>query len=272
MSDWRVSISTAGLAGGVGRGQDRYVALESAVVVLDGASSFRPEIPPADAYVDALAAELADRLDQDRSLTDILADAISVVVRRMSLAPGRSPSSTVLLLRERDDAVQTLVLADSTILVHTTDDVSHRISDPRLDTVDHQTRQRFRARLAAGSGFDDEHRELLRGLQMRELPVRNRDGGYWVAEADPAAAYSAITTTFPAAAVDWCVLATDGAQVPIDHLGIPWATIAAMNDIELATQLAELDQWEREQDPTAILLPRSKPHDDKTLVAIRRRG
>lgn len=239
-------------------------------MVLDGASSFRPEIPPADAYVDALVVQLRDRIDDDRPLTAILADAIACVVARMSLAPGRSPSSTAALLRERDGVIETLVLADSTILIHTTDDVLHRISDTRLDSVDHQTRQRFRARLAGGSGFDDEHRELLRGLQVRELAVRNRPGGYWIAEADPAAAHSALTAVFPADTVDWCVLATDGAQQPIDHLGIAWAEVAAMDQAQLADQLIQLRRWEQTQDPNAVLLPRAKPHDDKTIVVYRR--
>ena len=76
-----------------------------------------------------------------------------------------------------------------------------------------------------------------------------------------------ITRQYPRDAVSWCVLATDGAQRDLDHLNVPWASLtAAASDADLQRTLDDLHRWESESDPHGALLPRSKRHDDKTLV------
>lgn len=55
--------------------------------------------------------------------------------------------------------------------------------------------------LREGSGY--HHRTLLRRLQERQRAWRNIDGGYWIAEADPAAAHHAVTATLSARDLSW---------------------------------------------------------------------
>jgi hypothetical protein len=63
------------------------------------------------------------------------------------------------------------------------------------------------------------------------------------------------------------VLATDGAQKHVDRPGGRWDAIASQSDEQLAAFLDSAQQWETEADPEGIALPRSKRHDDKTIVA-----
>ncbi|TQM80449.1 protein phosphatase 2C-like protein [Saccharothrix saharensis] len=257
------SLSSDGSSEG---GQDRWAASERHAVVLDGASSFTPAVVDASEYVDQLCAELTSELrDGDHDLVAILGTCISAVASRLSLRPAEAPSSTVLLARERGDEFNLLVLGDSTAVVSVNGEIS-RTTDDRLASVGGDLRRRYRSRLAAGTGYDDEHRQLLRLLQEQELTARNTLDGYWIAEADRQAAKEAVVQTFALADLDWCVLATDGVQRPIDHLGMHWPDIAGMTAPELSHLLADLHHWEENQDPDGAALPRSKRHDDKAIV------
>ncbi|WP_192909351.1 protein phosphatase 2C domain-containing protein [Gandjariella thermophila] len=264
-----MTIHTASLPAHEGRGQDRWAAVTNGLIVLDGASSFTPAVINAERFVDELIADLSQRLPADQeSLCVILGRSINAVASKLQLKPGHSPSSTVLILRKSSENIDLLLLGDSTALVKTTyHDEPHRITDTRLAAVAPEYHDKYRSRLRTGSGYDNTHRALLRSLQEEQLAARNTPGGYWIAEADPSAAEHAIVQSFPIDTVEWCILATDGAQRPVDHLGIPWERIAEMTDDQLAEQLQELQEWESRNDPSGALLPRAKVHDDK-LIAV----
>jgi hypothetical protein len=69
----------------------------------------------------------------------------------------------------------------------------------------------YLAQLRAGHGYDDAHRAALVQLERAQQQARNIEGGYWIAETDPAAAHHALTMTVERDMVEWAVLATDGA-------------------------------------------------------------
>lgn len=257
----------ASLPGGTGRGQDRWWTTGHAAVVLDGASSYLPTTADASTYVDHLITTIGDRLlTSCGSLGGILAESIHHTAEQLKLTPGVSPSSTVLVARRSAQKFEVLVLGDSTALVKTKNGQVHRFSDERLSTVATDVRRAYRARLQSGAGFDEEHRQLLCSLQERQHRVRNKPDGYWIAEADSKAAAEAQTYVFHPGQVMWCVLATDGAQRPIDHLGFDWEQVATMGTNELRELLRELHRWEESDDPGAKLMPRAKRHDDKAIV------
>ncbi|MFC0063003.1 PP2C family serine/threonine-protein phosphatase [Umezawaea endophytica] len=235
--------------------------------MLDGASSFGPAIVQADEYVDPLSRQLARLLQSDdRSLVDVLREAIRSVASSLQLKAGQAPSSTVLLTRVLGERFEVLVLGDSTAIVHTRTGGEIRTTDPRLSDIATDLREQYRQRLKTGAGYDGDHRAILRQLQAQELGERNTPGGYWIAEADERAASNAIVQSFALSDVDWCVLATDGAQRTIDHLGIQWGDVAGMDEPALADLLAMLHRWEAEEDPNGADLPRPKRHDDKVVV------
>ncbi|MDF2578822.1 MAG: hypothetical protein K0S49_401 [Microbacterium sp.] len=244
--------------------QDRIFTTQNAVIVLDGASAFVPvEVSPS-TYVDTLGRILVDGLtaEPEESLSKLLAYAIAESASLLDLQPGASPSSTVAIARRDGSGVDLLVLGDSQIV--TPHDV---YVDTRIDRFAQAPRAAYRTRLEAGHGFDETHRELLKVLQADQSRHRNIDGGYWIAEAVPAAASHAITVRTGPAAPTWLVLATDGAYRPMQHLGLDdWAVIAAQDSAGLYRLLNELNRWEKCEDADGRALPRAKRHDDKSIA------
>ncbi|MGY2019431.1 hypothetical protein [Nocardia gipuzkoensis] len=250
-------------------GEDRALLFETGVIVLDGATSHDPDIPPAVQYVDTLGRELIDRCGTASTLSTALADAIRSAADELDLRPNVSPSSTVAVVRVNSDEVELLVLGDSTIVVGTANGRHDMITDDRLSDLPIFEASEYRRRLAAGSGYDDIHRGLVRELQRQQRAQRNRHTGYWIAEADPGAAEHAVTVSYPRDAIKWAVVTTDGARDTIEALGIAWPQIAAQSPASLRAILARCHEWEAHTDPDGRVLPRSKRHDDKTIAVVR---
>jgi hypothetical protein len=230
--------------------------------MLDGASAFAPvPVDPSD-YADRLSDNITDRLDPESDLRGVLADAIAETVAELGLHPGASPSSTVTILRETGGYVDCLVLGDNLVVLP-----DHMITDDRMGHVGIRQRERYRARLQAGHGYDAWHTRILRELQAEQARYRNQPDGYWIAEADPEAAKHAIISRYPMASVPWAVLATDGAYKPMRHLGMgEWPDLRDASSDDLALLLKQCHAWEVDADPDGRKLPRAKRHDDKSLA------
>ncbi len=242
---------------------------EHAAIVLDGATALAPTEVDAATYADALGKLVADQLRAVRgvALPDAVALAIDEVAHRFDLRAGTSPSSTIAILRARDGRADLYVLGDSPIY-YGTDDRVNELVDTRLADLDLPERQHYRARLRDGTGYDAEHQALVTAMQERQRASRNTRGGYWIAEADPTAAYHGLTLELAPRDVSWAVLATDGITQPLIHAEQPdWPTIAAQSPDQLADMLATWHDWERSHDPSGHHLPRAKRHDDKTIAA-----
>jgi len=245
---------------------DKLFTTSNAVIMLDGASAFVPVPVAAATYADQLGRHIQATLiaRPDADLADALADAIEATAGELSLSPGESPSSTVAIARARQDTADLLVLGDTDIVTpHET------VRDDRLAQLSLAPHQKYRDRLAAGGGYDDEHRRLLRELQAEQAQHRNHDGGYWIAEASPEAARHAMTASHPVSETPWLVLATDGAYKTMAHLELDdWPSVARGTEQQLAAVLARCREWEQHQDPQGRDLPRAKRHDDKCLAAV----
>jgi len=232
--------------------------------MLDGASAFVPCDVAVTDYVDQLGRALHSRLlpGGDADLTDVLAEAITDTAMALDLKPGNSPSSTVAIVRQLGDALDVLVLGDSLVVLP-----GREICDDRLAALPVRARTSYRQRLGAGSGYNNEHRPLMRKLPHEQLPYRNASGGYWIAEAEPEAARHAVT--YRGMAEPWTILATDGAYVIMRHLGLAdWPATARMSVPGLTRLLAQCQHWERTADPDGQIPPRAKRRDDKSLAVI----
>ncbi|WP_404385012.1 hypothetical protein LL946_04005 [Knoellia locipacati] len=246
---------------------DRVFLTDNAVIVMDGASAFLPVAVPVTAYVDTLGSHLLQglRADPEGELPDLLRAAIAHTAKALDLKPRHSPSSTVAMARVSPEAVDLLVLGDSQVATP-----ERIMRDDRLAQIAPDQRKAYRTRLAAGRGYDDTHRALLRDLQAEQVRHRNVDGGYWIAEADPDAADHALTSRLMRFETPWLVLATDGAYKPMEHLGLDdWTALAVGSPEQLSAVLATCEDWEERQDPTGIGLVRAKRHDDKALATMR---
>jgi hypothetical protein len=246
---------------------DKVFTTPNAVIMLDGASAFVPVPVSTSTYAACLGRHLRDDITArpSRELPDTLADAIRATTCELVLKPGASPSSTVTILRERPNAVDVLVLGDNLMILP-----GEVITDDRMDRLSLAPRRQFRERLAAGVGYGQQHRALLRQLQTEQAKWRNQDGGYWIAEAEPDAASHALVHRRPLTAVPWAIVASDGAYNTMSHLGLTdWPTLASLNSDRLSAVLQRCQSWEAAVDPYGQQLPRAKRHDDKSLVAVR---
>ncbi|WP_431901324.1 hypothetical protein [Amycolatopsis thermoflava] len=244
---------------------DKIFVTPHAVILLDGASAFVPVPVPASAYADYLGRFLADALTGDPAadLQEILAEGIKATAAHYDLKAGESPSSTVTIARERDEHLDLLLLGDNTVILPG----GEILTDDRIDRLDLEPRRKYRERLAAGHGYDDEHRALLRELQTQQAQHRNKPGGYWIAEADPASAQNARTLILPLNRTPWSVLLSDGAYNTMAHLGVlPRPDDFHITQATLANILWDCHRWESNTDADGCQLPRAKRHDDKTLA------
>lgn len=252
-----------------GPGEDRVRISSNAVVVLDGASGTDRGVS-VNTYVDCLADHLIEALENDAAapLTEVVSKSIGLTASALDLTPGCAPSSTVSIVRHRENMVDVLLLGDSPVYVAHHERIG-RISDDRLARLDLPSRARLLQRLAAGHGYDDENHEIARRMPGEKAPYMNRPGGYWIAEADAEAGTHAIIYSYPAGQVLWCVMLTDGVDEPASHLGIGAEDLAMKDEDGLRETLDQIHHWEHDTDPDAQRLPRFKQHDDKTVVVVR---
>ncbi|MFJ8815886.1 hypothetical protein [Amycolatopsis thermoflava] len=245
---------------------DKIFVTPHAVILLDGASAFVPVPVPASAYADYLGRFLADALTSDPAadLQEILAEGIKATAAHYDLRAGASPSSTVTIARERDEHLDLLLLGDNTVILPG----GEILTDDRIDRLDLEPRRKYRERLAAGHGYDDEHKALLRELQIQQAQYRNKPGGYWIAETDPSAALHALTSARQVDGTPRIALATDGAYNTMEYLGLVSA-LETLRQTSLDHVLSQCQHWEEDLDPNAHLLPRAKRHDDKALILVR---
>ncbi|MGW4593285.1 hypothetical protein ACWEKJ_38710 [Amycolatopsis thermoflava] len=246
---------------------DKIFVTPHAVILLDGASAFVPVPVPASAYADYLGRFLAGALTGDPAadLQEILAEGIKATAAHYDLKAGESPSSTVTIARERDEHLDLLLLGDNTVILPG----GEILTDDRIDRLDLEPRRKYRERLAAGHGFDDEHRALLRELQTQQAKYRNRPGGYWIAEANPAAASHGITSTREINEVDSGILLTDGAYNTMQQIGLLDALrVNSSTSDQLSLLLAHCHHWEEFGDRAGRQLPRAKLHDDKAIAVM----
>ncbi|MCU1684794.1 MAG: hypothetical protein JWQ81_5533 [Amycolatopsis sp.] len=237
-------------ADGEPRPTEDYVAvLDNAVLLLDGATSPRPDLPSGGWYAGLLIERLEAglRVEPDIDLAKLLAAAISAVARDHDLRPGNSPSSTVAMVRWGDDVVDGLVLADSPIVAF-----SHRgpdvVADDRLFSL------RDSGKLRTGADVRDQ---------------RNAEGGFWVAEAEPYAAAQAVRRTWSRNTVDALLLASDGVAIGVDEYHLfDWPAVLKLARAEGTESVLDAVRAAEKTDPHGDRWPRAKRHDDQALALV----
>ena len=235
--------------------EDVALVQDSVLVLLDGATA--PQCIDTGCrhgvawYAHQLAHSILNHAQAIRTpLADALASAITdtnaIHRHTCDLSNPESPSSTVVIARLTDHEVESLVLADSSLIVH-------RHNDQPLVVSDHRLQQ-----LKTGS----------QGPPTLST-MRNQPGGFWVAQTDPQAASNALINRWPLAGLSGLTALTDGATRPVDVFQTrTWTTYAA----ELATVaplsiLADIRSTE-DSDPDRLRWPRAKTHDDATISQI----
>lgn len=259
-----------GVDGATRPSEDVVSVLSNAVLLLDGATSLRPGDKSGGWYAAQLAGALAGRLTgyPSMDLADLLAASIRAVARDHGLTPGSSPSSTVALVRWDEKVVEGLVLADSPVVARTGDGV-RVLADDRIARLP-RAGPGYRDRLRAGAGYGAEHEVALRTSAESVGRLRNTEGGFWVAEADPDAAYEARRMSWPRSVVRTVLLASDGVACGVADYGIfpDWAAVFDLAAGRGADAVLDAVRAAEESDPDGTRWPRPKRHDDQALAII----
>jgi hypothetical protein len=131
--------------------------------------------------------------------------------------PG-TPSSTVCLLRRTGDHADYLVLCDSSLVIDLGDRVEV-VTDERLAAAAALVRQTA----AALAGPELDPAAALRRATEVQRRAMNQTHGYWVAAANPDAAFHALTGDLPLFGpqrVRRAALLSDGAASAVDRFGL----------------------------------------------------
>ncbi|MFD6443635.1 protein phosphatase 2C domain-containing protein [Promicromonospora sp. NPDC060204] len=249
--------------------QDRYVTGDGFAAVLDGATSVagdRSHDPGW--YAEQLARVIGETVPDGEPLAEAVAAAIRTARDAHSLTPATTPTSTVALARWSDDIVETYVLGDSYVVVLPTAGGEQIHTDNRLDEVATAERSAYRRRLAEGHGYDHGHRALLLDLQAEQARRVNQSGGYWIAGAEPEAALHGITTIEKREAVSGLLLASDGVDPERHPEADNWSDLYDEATGHGPDQVLRRIHETEQTDPDGRRWPRSKPHDDKTLIVV----
>lgn len=228
----------------------------AALVVLDGVTPPRGatgclhSVPWYTARLGGALTELTVSLP-DVPLTEALARAIARTsaahAGTCDLSHPRTPQATVVLARWSARTLEYLVLSDSALLLQSPDGEVRAVLDDRLGRLP-------RAALATD--------------EMIDAHLRNREGGFFTAAADPSVAGRAVTGSVPRAEVSALAALTDGAGRWVEkfHEG-DWADCLTLIRKEGAQALVDRVRSLERADATARAhLGRSKTHDDATVI------
>jgi len=272
---WICAVAT--LRGDRTTNQDQVVMVDGAAAVLDGATSWlhtHHEPDPKDGgwYARALGQALTARLPgHGNTLPAILADAIAHVRDTYALRPGESPYSTATIARWDTNHLDVLVLGDSPALVRWKSGQVLLISDDRLAATAPVQRAAYRDHLRHSSGFDTTFASLIADVQRTERLSFNRPHGFWVAETEPAAAENAIHRTLPTDELAGLILMSDGAAAGItDYELTDWTGMTEELTHSGASVWLNRVHTAEQADPRGRRWPRTKKHDDKTIVTLDR--
>ncbi|WP_030153657.1 protein phosphatase 2C domain-containing protein [Streptomyces sp. NRRL S-244] len=199
------------------------------------------------------AARLGGRLTElsgsrrDMPLDRILAEAIRGTAdahrQTCDLSHVRTPQATVVMARWDEEYVEHLVLSDSVLLLEAPGGEVTAVLDDRLDRI---PRERLRTQASADA-------------------LRNAEGGFFTAAADPEVAARAVTGRTPRERVRALAALTDGASRWTDTFGEgDWAQCLAVLRKEGAESLIARVRT-LESDP-ARPRTRGKRHDDASAA------
>ncbi|MER5645068.1 protein phosphatase 2C domain-containing protein [Streptosporangium sp. NPDC002524] len=265
-------VLTAERPGGPGASEDRIFLTPNAAVVLDGATSV--ELGPGSGgwYADSLGRLLEELIaaEPHQDLRKLLAHAIEGVATAYDLEAGKAPSSTVAVLRWDENELEALVLGDSAVVVFDRAGGVEVLQDSRILEIRNEPREAYLTRLRSGEGYRDDSRELMRSFQSITRSHRNREGGYWIAEATPDAGFHARVRRWPRSTTSAVLIATDGVVSGVEEYGVPTDWPAALDVImtQGPDALTDMIHEAEESDPDASRWPRFKPHDDKALALL----
>jgi hypothetical protein len=263
----RVAIDTQ--PGGTAPNEDWVAAAPTFALVLDGLSTAgldtgcRHGVPW---YVAHLGGHLVTALaPPDITLAAGLAQALDRVASlhpECDLRNPGTPSATVAILRERDDVLDHLILADSPIVLDGMEGITV-FTDLRVDEVLPDLREE----VEQDETHTPEHQEALRRLVTAQRLTRNTPTGYWVAASDTESPEHALTGSTSIDSVRAAAVLTDGASRLVTQYGMAtwpevFTELRTGGPHELIANVRKVEAT----DPTGQRWPRYKSGDDAAVA------
>ncbi|MBM7082387.1 hypothetical protein ACN267_28450 [Micromonospora sp. WMMD734] len=249
--------------------EDWAGATTSAAVVLDGLSEASETgcVHGTPWYVHQLGSKLLWLAgDSGRGLEEVLAESIDAVAAMhrdsCDLAHPGSPCTTVTMVRHAGESLEYLVLSDSIIVLDRVSGGPLVVQDKSVDAFASDSAR------AAISSKDKSDKEALFTLIREQQQVRNRPGGYWVAQVDPSAAAHAMSGFV--VEVRGAALLSDGAALLVtDFSAMDWPRLLTFTYEHGPSALIAATREFEDRDPNGVIWPRYKHRDDATAVVCR---
>jgi hypothetical protein len=183
--------------------------------------------------------------------------------------PG-TPSATVCLLRPTGDRLDYLVLCDSPLVVDRGGPIQVIADDRLAEVMTEVHRQSAVAVGAAGGPIGTDPVGRFRRSVAAQRRWMNRTPGYWVAAADPDAAFHALTGSLPLTGPDRvrrAALLTDGASRAVEPFGLlDWAGLLDVLTGRGPAELIRLVRRTERTDDDRRVHPRTKRYDDASVI------
>jgi len=248
-----------------------------AFVLLDGVT------PPAEDYgcvhtVPWFTARLGGAMlelsvsHRDMTLPELLSTAIARTadIHRdtCDLSHARTPQATVVAARWSGAAVEYLVLSDSVLLLELADGSVHPVRDRRLDELPPAVRDRRAAVRALPRGSAERAAAARKYVRAVEA-LRNAEGGFFTAAADPAVAARAVSGSVPRAGLRSLTALSDGASrwTEVFQEG-SWADCVAQVAGHGPQSLIDRVRAAEAADPQGTAYPRGKARDDAAVIFV----
>lgn len=285
ISAMRVDVSTD--PGGPTRTNEDFAAVtlsdaggSGALVILDGVTPPQQDVGCRHGvawFVGRLGAALLDRCTGRLELTlpEALAAAVEQTADRhrasCDLDHPRTPQATVVCVRWSAERVEYLVLSDSVLLLDRGIDVSV-VLDDRLRRLPKSIAERRRQVRDLPPGSPERAAAMAR-LSAAVESLRNVEGGFHTAAADPSVAARAVTGVLPRADVRGVVALTDGASRLVEVFReMDWAGLFKLLRKQGTEELIKRVRTAEHADPRGEAFPRGKIHDDATAVLVDLKG
>ncbi len=210
---------------------------------------------------------------RDMTLEKCLAEAVVRTARAHSdtcdLSHPNTPQSTVVAVRWDALWVEHLVLSDSVLLIEDGTGAVRAVQDESLRRLPEPVPSTRAALRALPPDSAERPAARLRHFRAVEA-LRNAEGGFFTAAADPAAAGHAVRGTTPRSEVRALAALTDGAArlVEVFHVSDWPRTFARLRAAGCEELIADVRAAEL-ADPDGTRFPRGKPHDDATAALVR---
>jgi hypothetical protein len=245
--------------------EDWVSVTSDAIVMLDGAT-IRTETGcehGAAWFARELGSELSVRASRAHSLKTALATSINQVAqwhgRTCDLDHPGTPSAAVAVIQRTDAGLRYLVLGDITVVIETPDEL--------LTVADHRISASAAAERAEADRYpigSEQKAAALVAMKHVELAARGRE--YWVAAADPTAAYHALTGEI--ANPSRIAVLTDGAARYVDLFKLAgWESVLRiLGTSGPAWYIDKMIRKIEAADLRGVRYPRNKRSDDASVI------